>query len=51
MTTKFFVLRFFGYLCHIKKLTVLQISGLNERTEGKSGLKWKVQLTQSNSFR
>ena len=29
---------------------MLQISGLNERTGGKSGIKWKMQLTQSNSF-
>ena len=28
MTTKLFVLCFSGYLCHIKKSTVLQISGL-----------------------
>ena len=26
---------FSGYLCHIKKSTVLQISSLNERTGGK----------------
>ena len=30
---------------------MLQISGLNERTGGKSGIKWKMKLTQSNSFR
>ena len=46
MTTKLFVLCFSGYLCHIKKSTVLQISGLNERTGGKSGIKWKC-----NSFK
>ena len=28
-----------------KKSTVLQISGLNERTGGKSGIKWKMKLT------
>ena len=51
MTTKLFVLCFAGFLCHTKWSTVLQISGLNERTGGKSGIKWKMQLTQSNSFR
>ena len=30
---------------------MLQISGLSERTGGKSGIKWKMKLTQSNSFR
>ena len=35
MTTKSFVLCFSGYLCRIKKATVLQISGLNEKTERK----------------
>ena len=29
--------------------TALQISGLNERTGGKSGIKWKMQPTQSRS--
>ena len=29
--------------------TVVQISGLNERNGGKSGIKWKMQLTQSRS--
>ena len=38
MTTKLFVLCFSGYLCHIKKSTVLQTRGLNERTGGKSGI-------------
>ena len=36
---------------HIKKSTLLQISSSNERTGGKSGIKWKMKLTQSNSFR
>ena len=38
------------YLCRIKKSTVLQISGLNEKTGINSGLKCKMQLIQSNSF-
>ena len=41
---------FSGYLCRIKKSTVLQISGLNDKTGSKSGIKWKMQLIQSNSF-
>ena len=28
---------------------MVQISGLNERNGGKSGIKWKIQLTQSRS--
>ena len=29
---------------------MLQISGLNEKTGSKSGIKWKMQFIQSNSF-
>ena len=50
MTTKLFVLCFSGYSCRIKKSTVLQIIGLNEKTGSKSEIKWKMQLIQSNSF-
>ena len=50
MATKLFVLCFSGYLCDTKKSTVCQIRGLNEKTGSKSGIKWKVQLIQSNSF-
>ena len=48
--TKLFVLCFSRYLCHTKKSTVCQISGLSEKTGSKSGIKWKMQLIQSNSF-
>ena len=51
MTTKFFVLCFSGYLCDIKKSTVLQIGGLNERPGGKSGIKWKMQLISVVNFK
>ena len=44
MTTKLFVLCFSGYLCRMKKSTVLQISGLNGKTGSKGGIKWKMQL-------
>ena len=50
MTTQLFVLCFSGYLCHIKKSTVLQNGGLNERTGGKSGPKWKMQLMKAIHF-
>ena len=51
MATKLFVLICFsGYLCHTKKSTVCQIRGLNEKPGGKSGIKWKMQLIQNNSF-
>ena len=46
MTTKLFVLCFFGYLCRIKKSTVLQISSLNDKTGSKSGINGKC-----NSFK
>ena len=49
MTTKLFVLCFSRYLCHIKKSTVLQISGLIERTGGKSGPKME-NATHSKQF-
>ena len=50
MATKLFVLCFSGYSCRIKISTVLQISGFSEKTGSKSGIKWKMQLIQSNSF-
>ena len=50
MTTKLFVLCFSGYLCDIKKSTVLQIGGLNERPGGKSGIKWKRNSLKAIHF-
>ena len=41
---------YYYYLCRIKKSTVLQICGLNEKTGSKSEIQWKMQLIQSNSF-